>query len=309
MASRRGVDPDGREFMEIITKVARMQFVAEKLCAERRSIGFVQTMGALHEGHLTRVREARRMCDVVVVSIFVNPSPDVSGQELTDHPRDLARDADLLTPIGVDYVFAPSIDDIFPSGFASLVRVTGLSDRLEGVGSPDHFDGVTTAMTILFNVIKPKFAFLGQRDAQQTIVIKRLVRDLHLPVEVVVVPVVREPDGLACSSRNRALTSGERQSALAISRSLRLAEELYDGGERHAQKIIRQMRKELDGESGLKLEYLAVTDLEQLEPVDDLNDHRRVLVSLAAYVGQNRLIDNTILSDDRQRSKSRVTLW
>lgn len=295
--------------MEIITKVVRMQFVAEKLCSERRSIGFVQTMGALHEGHLTRVREARRMCDVVVVSIFVNPTPDATGQELSDHPRDLARDADLLTPIGVDYVFAPSAEEIFPQGFTSLVRVTGLSDRLEGLQSPGHFDGVTTAMTILFNVVKPKFAFLGQRDIQQTIVIKRLVRDLHLPVEIVVVPMVREADGLVCSSRNRALTAEERQSALALSRAIRLAEELYDGGERHAQKIVRQMRKELDAEPGVRIDYLAVTDLEGLDPVEDLSNVRRVLVSLAAYVGQNRLIDNTILCDDRQRSKSRLTLW
>jgi len=295
--------------MEIITKVARMQFVAEKLCAEGRSIGFVQTLGALHEGHLTRVREARRMCDVVVVSIFVNPTPDATGQELSDHPRDLARDADLLTPIGVDYVFAPSAEEIFPPGFTSLVRVKGLSDRFEGLQSPGHFDGVTTAMTILFNVVKPKFAFLGQRDIQQTIVIKRLVRDLHLPVEIVVVPMVREADGLVCSSRNRALTAEERQSALALSRAMRLAEELYDGGERHAQKIVRQMRKELDAEPGVRIDYLAVTDLEGLDPVEDLSNVRRVLVSLAAYVGQNRLIDNTILCDDRQRSKSRLTLW
>lgn len=295
--------------MEIITKVARMQFVADKLCAERRSIGFVQTMGALHEGHLTRVREARRMCDVVVVSIFVNPPPDAVGQEMSDHPRDLARDADLLTPIGVDYVFAPSIDEIFPPGFTSLVRVTGLGDRLEGLHSPDHFDSVTTGMTILFNVVKPKFAFLGQRDIQQTVVIKRLVRDLHLPVEIVVVPMVRDADGLVCSSRNRALTAEERQSALALSRSLRLAEELYDGGERNAQKIVRQMRKELDTEPGVRLDYLVVTDLEGLDPVDDLSNVRRVLVSMAAYVGQNRLIDNAILSDEKQRSKSRLTLW
>lgn len=295
--------------MEIITKVARMQFVAEKLCAERRSIGFVQTRGALHEGHLTRVREARRMSDVVVVSIFVNPFPDAARQELSDHPGDLARNADLLTPIGIDYVFAPAVDEIFPQGFSSLVRVTGLSDRLEGLVSPDHFDGVTTSTTILFNVVKPKFAFLGQRDIQQTVVIKRLVRDLHLPVEVVVVPMVRESDGLACSSRNRLLTSEERQAALTLSRSLRLAEELYEGGERQAQRIIRQMRKEIDPEAGLRLEYLAVTDLERLEPIEDLSTHRRTLVSLAAYAGPHRLIDNTILCDDIQRTKSRLTLW
>ena len=293
--------------MEIITKVARMQFVAHKLCSEQKSIGFVPTMGAFHEGHLTQVREARRMCDVVIVSIFINApsSRPTADQEADIHPRDLARDADYLAPIDVDYIFAPSPDEIYPSGFASTVRVTGLSDKLEGTSLPDVFDEVTTEMTILFNIVRPKFAFLGQRDAQQTIVIKRLVQDLHLPVEIVVVPIVRDQDGLACSSRNRLLTAEERQAALVLSRALRVAEELFEGGERHANKIIKQMRRELDTEPGLKLDYLAITDMERLEPVEDLGQIRRILVSIAGYVGSNRLIDNTILCGDKQRTKTR----
>ena len=289
--------------MEIITKAARMQLVSGKLCAEEKSIGFVPTMGALHEGHLTRVREARRMSDAVVVSIFVNPSQFPSGQEYEKYPRDLARDADHLTPIGVDYIYAPSVEEMYPSGFASYVGVRGLSDKLEGLAAPDHFGGVTTALTILFNIVKPKFAFLGQRDAQQTVVIKRLVRDLHIPVEIVVVPIVREADGLACSSRNRLLSPDERQAALILSRSLRLAEEMFQDGERTSSKIAKQMRKELEKEPLVRLDYLAITNTEHLDPLDDLSE-RRSLVSLAAYAGQHRLIDNVLLNDEKYKSKT-----
>jgi len=289
--------------MEIITKAARMQFVSSKLCAEQKSIGFVPTMGSLHEGHLTRVREARRMCDAVVVSIFVNPSQFHSGEDFDNYPRDLARDADRLAPIGIDYIFAPSVEEMYPVGFASYVGVQGLSEKLEGLTVPDIFGGITTALTILFNIVKPKFAFLGQRDAQQTIVIKRLVRDLHMPVEIVVVPIVRDADGLACSSRNRLLTPDERQAALALSRSLRVAGDLYEGGERNASKIIRQMRRELEREPLLRLDYLTITDTEKLETVEDLND-RRILVSLAAYVGAHRLIDNTVLVSEKHRMRT-----
>jgi pantoate--beta-alanine ligase len=289
--------------MEIITKTARMQFVAGKLCTEGLSIGFVPTMGVLHEGHLTRVREARQMADVVVVSIFVNPSQFPSGREFEEYPRDLARDADRLAPIGVDYIFVPSVEELYPPGFASYVGVRGMSDKLEGQILPDHFGGVTTALTILFNIVKPKFAFLGQRDAQQTLVIKRLVQDLHLPVEIVVVPVVRDPDGLACSSRNRLLTPEQRESALALSRSLRVAETLFDQGERSAAKIIKQMRRELDRQPLLRLDYLAITDTEQLEPLEDLSE-RRALVSLAAYLGEVRLIDNVLLQPQKHMAKT-----
>lgn len=280
-----------------------MQVVTGKLCGDQKSVGFVPTMGSLHEGHLTRVREARRMCDVVVVSIFVNPSQFNSGQDFDNYPRDLARDADRLAPIGIDYIFAPSVEEMYPAGFASYVGVQGLGEKLEGLTVPDIFGGVTTALTIFFNIVKPKFAFLGQRDAQQAIVIKRLVRDLHMPVEIVVVPIVRDADGLACSSRNRLLTPEERQAALALSRSLRLAGDLYEGGERNASKIIRQMRRELEREPLLRIDYLTITDTEKLEMVEELDD-RRILVSLAAYVGAHRLIDNTVLVSEKYRMRT-----
>jgi pantoate--beta-alanine ligase len=289
--------------MEIITKAARMQFVSGKLCSENCTIGLVPTMGVLHEGHLTRVREARSLADIVVVSVFVNPSQFPTGREFEEYPRDLARDADRLAPIGVDYIFAPSIEELYPPGFASYVGVQGMSDKLEGQTLPDHFGGVTTALTILFNIVKPKFAFLGQRDAQQTLVIKRLVQDLHLPVEIVVVPIVRDSDGLACSSRNRLLTPEQREAALALPRSLRLAEELFAQGERSAAKILKQMRRELDRQPLLRLDYLAITDTEQLNPLDDLSE-RRALISLAAYVGEVRLIDNVLLQSQRHSAKT-----
>lgn len=277
--------------------------VAENIRSEGQSIGFVHSMGALHEGHLTRVREARRMSDVVVVSIFANPRQSLSGEEFEQVPLDLARDADHLTPIGVDYVFAPSVEEIYPPGFSSYVGVSGLGEKLEGLAAPDHFSGAATAYTILFNLIRPKFAFLGQLDAQQTVILKRVVRDLHIPVEVVVVPIVRESDGLACSSRNASLAAEERGAALVLPRSLRLAEELFLDGERSSSKLLRQMRREIDREPLVRLDYLAITDTERLEPLDDITE-RCALVSLAAWVGSVRLIDNILLNDEKYKSRT-----
>ncbi len=280
-----------------------MQMVSEKICSEGGSIGFVHCMGAIHEGHLTRVREARRMADTVVVSIFANPRQSISGEEFENCPRDLARDADQLTPIGVDYVFAPSVEEIYPPGFSSYVGVEGVSERLEGLTAPDHFRGSMTSLTIFLNIIKPKFVFLGQLDAQQTVIAKRMVRDLHLPVEVVVVPIVREADGLPCSSRNARLSAEERRAALVLSRSLRLAEESFHDGERHTSKILRLMRREIDHEPLVRLDYLAITDTERLEALDDITE-RCALVSLAAYVGPVRLIDNVLLNDQKYKSRT-----
>ncbi len=289
--------------MEIITKSQRMRIVSGKLWDEERPIGFVPTMGALHEGHLSMVREARRMADAVIVSIFVNPTQFGSDKEFDRYPRDLARDADLLAPIGVDYIFAPSAEEMYPKGFASYVEVEGLSDRLEGISRPGYFRGVATALTILFNIVQPKFVFMGQRDAQQTVVIKKFVRDLHLPVEVVVMPIAREADGLACASRNSHLLPEERRAAPVLYRSLKLAEEMYGDGERDAGRILKAMRKEIEKEPLARIDYLAITDAEHLAPLDDLTG-QTALVSVAAYFGQNRLIDNLILSDEKVRSKA-----
>jgi pantoate--beta-alanine ligase len=288
--------------MEIITKAARMRIVSSKLWDEERPIGFVPTMGALHEGHLSMVREARRMADAVIVSIFVDPMQFLSKKEFVKYPRDLARDADLLAPVGVDYIFAPSAEEMYPPGFSTYVDVGGLSDKLEGISRPGYFRGVATALTILFNNVQPKFVFLGQRDAQQTVIIKKMVRDLDIPVEVVVMPIVREVDGLACASRNRNLSPEERRSAPVIYRALKIAEKMFDEGERNGGRIIKAMRREIDQEPLARIDYLAITDAEHLDLIDDLTD-QNALVSVAIYIGGTRLIDNMILSDVKVRSK------
>ena len=289
--------------MEIITKAARMRVVSNKLWDEQRPIGFVPTMGALHEGHLSMVREACLMADSVIVSIFVDPTQFGSEKEFARFPRDLARDADLLAPIGVDYIFAPSAEEIYPKGYASYLEVEGLSDKLEGISRPGYFRKVGTALVILFNIVQPKFVYLGQRDAQQTIIIKRIVRDLHLPVEIVVMPIVREPDGLACASRNRNLSVEERHAAPVLNRALRLAEASFAHGERNPTQLLKTMRKEIEQEPLALIDYLAITDTEHLYPLDDLKD-QKALVSVAAFFGKNRLIDNLVLSDEKIKSKT-----
>jgi len=289
--------------MEIITKAARMRAVSRKLWTEESSIGFVPTMGALHEGHLSMVRDARRMADAVIVSIFVNPTQFDSGKEFDRYPRDLARDADRLTPIGVDYIFAPGAEEMYPPGFASYVEVEGLSNKLEGISRPGYFRGVTTALSILFNVVHPQYVFVGQRDAQQAVIVKKLARDLHLPIEIVVAPIAREADGLACASRNRYLSPAERLAAPVLYRALRHAQEMFDDGERNAGRILKAMRKEIEKEPLAKMDYLAITDTEKLDPLDDLTD-QKALVSVAALFGKTRLIDNVVLKDERFKGKT-----
>ena len=287
--------------MEIITRSARLQALVEKLEEEQSTIGLVPTMGSLHEGHLSLVREARRMSDAVIVSIFVNPTQFAPGEDFERYPRDLARDADLLNPAGVNYIFAPSVDEIFPKGFSTWVNVAQLSDQLEGQSRPGHFRGVATVLTVLFNLLRPKFVFMGQKDAQQTVIAKRLVRDLHLLPEIVVLPTVREPDGLALSSRNAYLTSEERRAAPVLYRALSRAQELFAQGERNASKLLKAVRKELATQPLARIDYIALTDAEHLEPLDNL-DGQRALLSLACYFGKARLIDNVVLSDDKFKS-------
>lgn len=282
--------------MEIITKAAKMRLISRKLWMEERSIGFVPTMGALHEGHLSMVRDARRLADAVVVSIFVNPTQFDSGKEFEQYPRDLARDADQLSPIDVDYIFAPSAEEMYPPGFSSYVEIEGLSNKLEGQARPGHLRGVMTALNILLNIVHPQFVFVGQRDAQQTAMVKKMVRELQMPLEVVVTAIAREDDGLACSSRNELLSSAERNAAPVLYRALHLAEELFANGERSANKILKVVRKEIEKEPLAKIDYVALTDTEKLDPLDDL-EGQKALVSVAAHFGNTRLIDNVVLKD------------
>ncbi|MFN0110710.1 MAG: pantoate--beta-alanine ligase [Blastocatellia bacterium] len=289
--------------MEIITKAAKMRLISRKLWTEERSIGFVPTMGALHEGHLSMIRDARRMSDVVIVSIFVNPAQFDSGKEFDSYPRDLARDADQLSPIDVDYIFAPSAEELYPPGFSSFVEVEGLSNKLEGQSRPGHLRGVMTALNILLNIVHPQFIFVGQRDAQQTAMVKKMVRELHMPVEVVVTAIAREADGLAYSSRNQLLSPEERKAAPILYRALHLAKEMFADGERRAGKILKAVRREIEKEPLAKIDYLAVTDTEKLDPLDDL-ENQKALLTAALQFGNTRLIDNVVLKDPRLKGKT-----
>lgn len=286
--------------MEIINRRKRMMSVARRLRREEnRTIGFVPTMGALHEGHLSLIHEARAMCDVVVASVFVNPAQFSPAEDFSSYPRDLTRDAALLAEYNVDYVFAPTTEEIYPPGFATYVTVEGVSDELEGAARPGHFRGVTTVVAILFNVVKPDFAFFGQKDAQQTVLIKRMVRDLGLNTEIVVLPIVREQSGLALSSRNNYLDDEQRRAAAVLNRALSKASAAYDEGERNAARLTELVRTTIEGEPLARIDYVSVNDAETLERLDKIDDHP-ALVSLAVFVGKTRLIDNVVLGKTKK---------
>ena len=290
--------------MEIINRRQRMASVARKLRREEdKTIGLVPTMGALHDGHLSLVREARRMCDVVVVSVFVNPAQFGPGEDFLRYPRDLTKDTTQLSDYNVEYIFAPAVEEIYPKNFATYVTVEGLSEQFEGASRPGHFRGVATVLTVLFNTIRPDFTFFGQKDAQQTLVVKRLVRDLAFDTEVVVLPTVREESGLALSSRNNYLSREEREAAAVIYRALQRARESYREGERSARKIADAVRAAVEAEPRARLDYVGVTDAETMEKLERATDDRPVLVAVAAFVGKTRLIDNIIIQPARQKTR------
>lgn len=273
-----------------------MSSIARKLRREQdKTIGFVPTMGALHEGHLSLIREARQMCDIVIVSIFVNPAQFGKGEDFNKYPRDLTTDTALLTDYNVDYIFAPPVEEIYPDGFSTYVYVEGLSETLEGAARPGHFRGVATVVAILFNSVRPDFAFFGQKDAQQIAVLKRMVKDLAFDVEIVTMPTVREESGLAMSSRNSYLNPKEKQAASIIYKALREAKLAYKNGERNAERLAMIVSDKINSEPLAQLEYVAVTDAETLKPLDRLEDET-VLISVAVRFGNTRLIDNTMLN-------------
>ena len=258
-------------------------------------IGLVPTMGAMHEGHLSLIREARRTCDHVVVSLFVNPTQFGSGEDLGDYPRDEARDSDIAEAEGVDLLYAPAVEEVYPDGFATAVAVQGLTEVLDGEAGrrgPEHFRGVTTVVAKLLNTVQPDVAFFGQKDAQQAVVIRRMVRDLDFPVRIEVLPTVREPDGLALSSRNRYLSGEERKRAAALSRALRAAEAAAGDGA-SVSAALAAARAELES-AQIDPEYLEARDAEDLTPAQSFNG-RPVLIALAARVGRARLIDNVVI--------------
>jgi pantoate--beta-alanine ligase len=284
--------------MEIINRIPRMISVARELRAEGRRIGFVPTMGALHEGHLSLMSLARDMCDKVIVSVFVNPAQFSPTEDFERYPRDLARDAELAFTRGVDLIFAPSPEDMYPPGFSTYVIVEGLSEKFEGASRPGHFRGVTTVVNKLFNIVQPHFAFFGRKDAQQVIVIKRMVRELSIDTEIVVGPTVREEDGLALSSRNVYLSPEQRKAATALRRALERVRTSYNGGERDSAKLLASMRNIIEAEPQARIDYLAITGINNLNPVEIIPADRPILVSLAVFFGQTRLIDNIVLNGD-----------
>jgi len=258
------------------------------------SVALVPTMGALHEGHLSLLAAARAECDLVVMSLFVNPAQFAPSEDLGAYPRDEARDAALAEEAGVDLLFAPAVEEVYPPGFATAVVVRGVSERLEGQQrGTGHFEGVATIVTKLLNIVQPDVAFFGQKDAQQAVVIRRLVADLDIPTRIVICPTVREPDGLARSSRNAYLTPADRARALGLSRALARAASVVEAGEHDSVATATAAREELAAHD-LEPEYLEIVDPETLEPVPRIDGP--VLVAVAARVGQARLIDNAIVS-------------
>jgi pantoate--beta-alanine ligase len=277
--------------MRIVRSNAEMRATVAEARAAGRSVGLVPTMGAFHGGHHALMRAARGRTDVVVVSLFVNPAQFDDPADLDAYPRDEERDAAEAAELGVDVLYAPAVEEVYPPGFATSVRVDGLGDVLEGASrGAGHFAGVCTVVAKLFNVVTPDIAFFGQKDAQQVAVLRRMVRDLDLPLAIEVVPTVREADGLAMSSRNRRLDVSERDRALALSRALEAAERAIHRGERDASAIERACR---DAMQDVEPEYLALVDPESFSTVQQVNG--RVLVAVAARIGATRLIDNTII--------------
>lgn len=269
--------------------------ISRQLRREAKTVGFVATMGALHEGHLALVKEARARCDIVVVSIFVNPEQFNDQNDLEGYPRDLTADAALLAEYEADYVFAPDTAEIYPEGFSTYVEVEGLTDTMEGASRPGHFRGVATVVAILFNTIRPDLAFFGQKDAQQVAVVKRLARDLGFETEIVVVPTVREESGLALSSRNNRFSHDDRARAAVLIAALREAKTAFKKGERNAADLAQIVRDRVGTEPLATLDYVAIVDRETLQPVDAIGDDE-ALIAVAAEVAGVRLIDNVILN-------------
>ena len=277
----------------IVEKVKDMKELSKKYLKENKTIGFVPTMGFLHEGHLSLVRRARGENDIVVVSIFVNPTQFGPNEDYESYPRDLERDVKLLKELNVDVVFHPPVEEMYPKDFSTYVEETKLSRYLCGKSRPGHFRGVCTIVTKLFNIVHPTRAYFGQKDAQQFRVIKRMVRDLNMDVELVECPIVREHDGLAMSSRNIYLSDDERVQALALYNSLKLAENLVKSGERDAEVVKNAMKEFLSRYDKVKIDYVEIVDEETLEPVKHIEG--KAIVAIACWVGKARLIDNVIV--------------
>lgn len=295
--------------MRIVRSIADLRVLLKTLREKGKRIGFVPTMGYLHEGHGALVKQSAARCDATVVSIFVNPTQFGQGEDLSKYPRDLERDQGLCLEWGATVLFLPDDSEIYPSGFQTFVEPGGLAEPLCGQYRPGHYRGVATVVAKLFNMVEPDLAFFGQKDFQQTLVVRRMVRDLNLPVDVVVVPTIREEDGLAMSSRNAYLSEDERGRALSISRGLLAAEVAFHGGERSVTRLLEIARTALtEPMKGVdQLQYLELVDAQTLDAHQGEVD-RTVALCVAAYVGATRLIDNVILAPSHDEAVLNVTL-
>jgi pantoate--beta-alanine ligase len=279
--------------MKLVPAIAEMRALCRSAKSGGKRLGLVPTMGALHEGHLSLVRAARAKSEMVAATIFVNPTQFGPNEDFARYPRNLESDCAILEREGVDLVFAPSVKEMYPAGSVTWVKVEGLSDRLCGKSRPGHFRGVTTVVAKLFYIIEPDAAFFGQKDAAQHAIIRRMVGDLDMPVSIEVCPIVREPDGLALSSRNAYLNPEERKSALVLHCSLTRAEQLYEGGERDSAKLISAAEDEFAAEPTVRLDYFEIVNPDTLQPQSRIEG--KTLVAVAAFVGKTRLIDNVVL--------------
>jgi pantoate--beta-alanine ligase len=285
--------------MQILSDISELRTALRTLRSSSdqptpRSVGFVPTMGALHAGHRSLVQAARQRCNIVVASIFVNPTQFGPNEDFSRYPRTLQQDCQMLEAEGVDIVFTPTAEAMYPHGASTFVDVEGVSSQLDGASRPGHFRGVATVVTKLFHIVQPDYSFFGQKDAAQVAVLRKMVRDLDFPLEIIVCPTIREPDGLAMSSRNRYLSAEERRQALSLSRALQSAELQAARGEHRASALLQTMRAALQEEPAIRVDYVAAVDPDTLLPVDDVGTG--ALLAVAAYVGNTRLIDNAVLA-------------
>jgi pantoate--beta-alanine ligase len=276
--------------MKVVSTINEIQAACRSFSG---TIGLVPTMGYLHEGHLSLIRRARDECDQVVVSIFVNPTQFGPNEDLSKYPRDLDRDLNLIEPLGTDLIWMPTAEIMYPQGYQTWVEVETMTRILEGIHRPGHFKGVTTVVAKLFNGVQPHKAYFGQKDAQQVAVIRQMTRDLNFPIEIVVCPIVREPDGLAMSSRNVYLDPQQRKAATVLFRSLSTAKEAYEDGVRDAETLRQIMRDMLASEPQAQMQYVSCADYDTLEELETVTG--KALLSMAVFIGKTRLIDNFVL--------------
>lgn len=279
--------------MRVVRSIKEISGISKQERLKRKTIGFIPTMGALHEGHLSLIRQARRDNDFVVVSIFVNPIQFGPREDFKKYPRGLQRDASLCRKEGVDIIFYPDAKTMYPQDYRTFVAVEGLSEVLCGRSRPGHFKGVATIVTKLFNIVRPDTAYFGQKDAQQALIIKKLTADLNIPLEIKVMPTVRERDGLALSSRNKYLNDRERQDAAVLYRSLNLAEDLINSGVKDTGAIIQKMRRIIQGKNSARIDYISIVDTDNLKPVKKIAGS--CLIALVVRIGKTRLIDNILV--------------